>query len=194
MHLYLIKRKLKESLSGGGWWEERGYIVCGCESTLGKFSIEEHAVAVGGMQPRVLFSLVFMLMLVLMTGSSDAGRTKKEKGKKSNSACKEWEWGACEPASGDCGTGLREGTCKEIDDTKTVKCKVPCNWKKQFGSDCKYKFGNWGECDTETGLKTRNGTLKKALFNAECEQSVKVTKSCDKSKTKSKGKKGRKGM
>ncbi|XP_055505696.1 midkine a isoform X3 [Leucoraja erinacea] len=146
------------------------------------------------MQPRVLFSLVFMLMLVLMTGSSDAGRTKKEKGKKSNSACKEWEWGACEPASGDCGTGLREGTCKEIDDTKTVKCKVPCNWKKQFGSDCKYKFGNWGECDTETGLKTRNGTLKKALFNAECEQSVKVTKSCDKSKTKSKGKKGRKGM
>lgn len=60
-------------------------------------------------------------------------------------------------------------------------------WNCFHTGDCKYKFGNWGECDTETGLKTRNGTLKKALFNAECEQSVKVTKSCDKSKTKSKG-------
>ncbi|GCB66598.1 hypothetical protein scyTo_0013593 [Scyliorhinus torazame] len=147
-----------------------------------------------GMQLRVLFSLVLVLLIVLMTGSSEAGRNKKEKGKKSSSACKEWQWGTCEPASGDCGNGLREGTCTEKEETKIVKCKVPCNWKKQFGGDCKYKFGNWGECDTETGLKTRNGTLKKALFNAECEQSVKVTKPCDKSKSKSKGKKGKKGM
>ncbi|XP_062919305.1 midkine a isoform X1 [Mobula hypostoma] len=146
------------------------------------------------MQPRVLFSLVFVLVVVLMAGSSEAGRNKKEKGKKSSSACKEWQWGACEPATGDCGNGLREGTCKENDESKILKCKLPCNWKRQFGGDCKYKFGSWGECDTETGLKTRNGTLKKALFNAECKQSVKVTKPCDKSKSKSKGKKGKKGM
>lgn len=40
------------------------------------------------------------------------------------------------PTSGDCGLGTREGTrtgaeCKQT--TKTQKCKIPCNWKKQFG-------------------------------------------------------------
>ncbi|XP_042197309.1 midkine a [Callorhinchus milii] len=140
------------------------------------------------MKLRLLSSLV--LLVVLMAVESQA--RKKEKGKKSNLGCKEWQWGACKPNSEDCGVGNREGTCKEKEETKRVKCKVPCNWKKQFGGDCKYKFGSWGECDVATGMKTRNGALKKALFNAECEQTVKVTKQCEKTKTKGKGKKMKK--
>ncbi|MBN3308672.1 MKB protein, partial [Amia calva] len=59
--------------------------------------------------------------------SSPVGK-KKPKG---TSDCGEWQWGACVPNAGDCGTGMREGTCK--DQTKKLKCKVPCNWKKEFG-------------------------------------------------------------
>ncbi|XP_045074452.1 midkine-A-like, partial [Coregonus clupeaformis] len=58
-------------------------------------------------------------------------------------------------------------------------------------ADCKYKFGSWGECDTATGSKNRSGTLKKALYNAECQPTIKVSKPCpSKTKTKAKGKKG----
>eukprot|EP00062_Callorhinchus_milii_P019042 gi/632973155/ref/XP_007903014.1/ PREDICTED: midkine [Callorhinchus milii] len=83
------------------------------------------------MKLRLLSSLV--LLVVLMAVESQA--RKKEKGKKSNLGCKEWQWGACKPNSEDCGVGNREGTCKEKEETKRVKCKVPCNWKKQFGGE-----------------------------------------------------------
>lgn len=58
----------------------------------------------------------------------------EKKVKKSD--CGEWQWSVCVPTSGDCGLGTREGTrtgaeCKQT--TKTQKCKIPCNWKKQFG-------------------------------------------------------------
>lgn len=58
----------------------------------------------------------------------------EKKAKKSD--CGEWQWSVCVPTSGDCGLGTREGTrtgaeCKQT--TKTQKCKIPCNWKKQFG-------------------------------------------------------------
>lgn len=29
--------------------------------------------------------------------------------------------------------GFREGTCQE--ETKKLKCKIPCNWKKEFGGE-----------------------------------------------------------
>ncbi|RXM28876.1 Midkine-B [Acipenser ruthenus] len=136
---------------------------------------------------RGLFSLVVVLLVVLMAVTSEAGKNKKDKGKgKSGSDCAEWLWGPCVPNSGDCGVGSRQGTCKE--ETKKLKCKVPCNWKKDFGADCKYKFGNWGECDTVTGVKNRSGTLKKAMYNAECLQTIKASKPCSpKTKSKSKG-------
>jgi hypothetical protein len=35
------------------------------------------------------------------------------------------------PNNGDCGAGVREGTCN--DQMRKLKCKVPCNWKKEFG-------------------------------------------------------------
>lgn len=55
-------------------------------------------------------------------------------------------------------------------------------------ADCKYKFESWGGCSTQTGVKTRSGILKKALYNAECEEVVYVTKPCSsKIKSKSKG-------
>ncbi|KAL7992314.1 hypothetical protein Chor_016570 [Crotalus horridus] len=109
-----------------------------------------------------------------------------DKVKKNGSDCEEWRWGPCIPNSKDCGVGFREGTCQ--DETKKLKCKIPCNWKKEFGADCKYKFENWGGCDPATGLKARSGTLKKALYNAECQETIQVTKPCSpKTKSKSKG-------
>lgn len=54
-----------------------------------------------------------------------------EKTKKDGSKCEDWRWGPCVPNSKDCGLGYREGTCK--DETKKLKCKIPCNWKKKFG-------------------------------------------------------------
>lgn len=138
-----------------------------------------------------LFSL--LLLLTLMVLSTHAGRNgKKEKGKggKGGSDCAEWRYGNCVPNNGDCGAGEREGSCE--DQTRKLKCKVPCNWKKQFGADCKYKFGNWGDCDTATRSRSRSGTLKKALYHAECQPTIQVTKPCaQKTRSKAKGKKGR---
>lgn len=55
-------------------------------------------------------------------------------------------------------------------------------------ADCKYKFESWGGCSAQTGVKTRSGILKKALYNAQCEEIVYVTKPCSsKIKSKSKG-------
>ncbi|KPP77162.1 Pleiotrophic factor-alpha-2 precursor-like [Scleropages formosus] len=116
-------------------------------------------------------------------------KTEKGKGAKGGSTeCMDWQYGKCVPSNGDCGVGIREATCSG--QVKKLKCKVPCNWKKDIGPDCKYKFGNWGECDTATGTMNRSGTLKKALYNAECQTTVKVSKPCApkiKSKTKAKG-------
>lgn len=57
-----------------------------------------------------------------------------------------------------------------------------------FAADCKYKFESWGGCSAQTGVKTRSGILKKALYNAQCEEIVYVTKPCSsKIKSKSKG-------
>ncbi|KAG5848918.1 hypothetical protein ANANG_G00104560 [Anguilla anguilla] len=140
---------------------------------------------------RGMLSVVLVVVVALMMVTAEAGRGKKERGKgaKATSDCTEWTYGNCVPNNGDCGLGVREGTCN--DQTKKLKCKVPCNWKKEFGADCKYKFGSWGECDMTTGLKTRSGTLKKALYNAQCQTTRSVTKPCPKTKTKAKGKKGK---
>ncbi|KAG6937986.1 midkine (neurite growth-promoting factor 2), partial [Chelydra serpentina] len=139
------------------------------------------------MQVRGLF---LILVLILMAAASEAGKNKKDKVKKNGSECEDWRWGPCTPNSKDCGVGYREGTCKE--ETKRLKCKIPCNWKKEFGADCKYKFESWGGCDAATGLKARSGTLKKALYNAECQETIQVTKPCSpKTKSKSKARKGK---
>ncbi|NWZ97772.1 MK protein, partial [Nesospiza acunhae] len=131
-------------------------------------------------------SLFLLLVLILVAATAEAGKNKKEKAKKDGSKCEDWRWGPCVPSSKDCGLGYREGTCK--DESKKLKCKIPCNWKKKFGADCKYKFESWGGCSAQTGLKTRSGILKKALYNAQCEETVYVTKPCSsKIKSKSKG-------
>ncbi|KAJ7414692.1 Midkine [Willisornis vidua] len=130
--------------------------------------------------------LLLLLALILLAATAEAGKNKKEKVKKDGSKCEDWRWGPCVPNSKDCGLGYREGTCK--DESKKLKCKIPCNWKKKFGADCKYKFESWGGCSAQTGLKTRSGILKKALYNAQCEEIVYVTKPCSsKIKSKSKG-------
>lgn len=54
-------------------------------------------------------------------------------------------------------------------------------------ADCKYKFETWGACDG-TGTKARQGTLKKARYNAQCQETIRVTKPCSpKTKAKAKG-------
>ncbi|KAF7650470.1 hypothetical protein LDENG_00125460, partial [Lucifuga dentata] len=130
---------------------------------------------------RSLLSLTLMLLLVLTVAIEANKRGKTHKGKhdksKPASECSstEMQYGKCVPEAGDCGEGLREATCK--DRTEKISCKIPCNWKKDI-SDCKYKFGPWGGCDAATNTKSRSGTLKRALFNAECQTTVKVSKPC----------------
>ncbi|KAG7264660.1 hypothetical protein CRUP_014162, partial [Coryphaenoides rupestris] len=90
--------------------------------------------------------------------------SEKTKAPKSGTDCSDWRYGNCVPSNGDCGGGFREGS-----------------------SDCKYRFETWGECDPNSGLRARTGTLKKALYNAECQQTISVTKPCaGKTKTKTK--------
>ncbi|XP_044200200.1 midkine-B-like [Thunnus albacares] len=137
--------------------------------------------------------LLLLLVTLIAIKSVDGGKNKKEKNKPSQprSECTDWRYGKCVPSNGECGAGFREGSCDQ--QTRKMKCKVPCNWRKDFGADCKYHFVSWGECDPTSSLRTKTGTLKKALFHAECQQTISVSKPClGKTKTKNKGKK-RKG-
>ncbi len=62
------------------------------------------------------------------------------------------------------------------------------NCNSFHAADCKYKFGNWGECDAATSTKSRSGTFVKALFNVDCQQTISVSKPCTtKIKNKPKG-------
>ncbi|XP_028664185.2 pleiotrophin [Erpetoichthys calabaricus] len=139
-------------------------------------------------QQCVMGTLVVAL-LILSTVAAEADKTEKQGKKERKSDCSEWQWSVCVANLGDCGLGTREGTrtgaeCKQT--IKTQRCKIPCNWKKQFGGECKYDFQSWGDCDMTTGKKNRTGTLKRALMDATCPESVSVTKSCGKiSKAKS---------
>lgn len=61
-------------------------------------------------------------------------------------------------------------------------------------ADCKYKFESWGSCDGGSGTKARQGTLKKARYNAQCQETIRVTKPCTpKTKAKTKGQPGERG-
>uniref|UniRef100_H3B667 Pleiotrophin n=1 Tax=Latimeria chalumnae TaxID=7897 RepID=H3B667_LATCH len=134
-------------------------------------------------QQKLLVTTLVMFLLILMAVNTEASKKEKQDKKLRKSDCGEWQWSACVPNIGDCGLGTREGTrtgveCKQT--IKTQKCKIPCNWKKQFGGDCKYQFQAWGECDADTGLKTRTGNLKRALHSASCQETVSVSKPCGK--------------
>uniref|UniRef100_A0A2K5C7R3 Midkine n=1 Tax=Aotus nancymaae TaxID=37293 RepID=A0A2K5C7R3_AOTNA len=98
------------------------------------------------------------------------------------SACaEEWAWWPCTLSRKDCSVGFREGSCGAR--TQRIRCRIPCNWKKEFGADCKYKFENWGAYGG-TGTKVRQGTLKKY------QETIHVTKPCT-PKTKAKKRKGK---
>ncbi|KAG9280794.1 midkine-B-like, partial [Astyanax mexicanus] len=144
---------------------------------------------------RTLFSTTILLLVALTIAAEAIKKKGNKKEGKADSECAEWVFGKCVPNSGDCGPGVREATCNE--QSKKHKCKVPCNWKKDFGADCKYKFGRWAECDTSTGTRSRSGTLKKAMFNADCQTTIKVSKPCNPKTPTPKGaekaKKGKKG-
>ncbi|XP_034391099.1 midkine b [Cyclopterus lumpus] len=127
-----------------------------------------------------LLSVTLLLLLVLAPPAEANRKAKAHRGGKqdktrpaSECSAAETQYGKCVPEHGDCGAGLRESTCRDL--TDQIHCKIPCNWKKDI-SDCKYKFGPWGSCDTDT--KSRSGALKRALFNAECQPTVTVSKPC----------------
>ncbi|XP_037538554.1 midkine b [Nematolebias whitei] len=139
-------------------------------------------------------SCMTLLLLLVFTLTAEANRrSKHHKGGKheksrpaSECSAAETRYGKCVPEHGDCGDGLREATCQ--DQTEKIHCRIPCNWKKEI-SDCKYKFGPWSSCDSTTNTKTRSGTLKRALFNAECQTTVRVSKPCSHKAKKVKGEK-----
>ncbi|XP_041636831.1 pleiotrophin isoform X2 [Cheilinus undulatus] len=124
-----------------------------------------------------------MALLVLTVMAAEGGKGEKQGKKERKSDCGEWQWSVCVANEGDCGLGTREGTrtgtdCKQT--IKTQRCKIPCNWKKKFGGECKYDFQAWGECDLATGKKNRTGVLKRALMDATCAATVTATKPCGK--------------
>ncbi|XP_071358462.1 pleiotrophin isoform X2 [Trachinotus anak] len=124
-----------------------------------------------------------MALLVLTVMAAEGGKAEKQGKKERKSDCGEWQWSVCVANEGDCGLGTREGTrtgtdCKQT--IKTQRCKIPCNWKKKFGGECKYDFQAWGECDLATGKKNRTGVLKRALMDATCAATVTATKPCGK--------------
>uniref|UniRef100_A0A667ZPB1 Midkine n=1 Tax=Myripristis murdjan TaxID=586833 RepID=A0A667ZPB1_9TELE len=133
-----------------------------------------------------LFSLNLLCVILLLLVISSPTQSSRQEKAKTASECTsaETHYGKCVPESGDCGDGLREATCK--DRTEKISCRIPCNWKKDI-SDCKYKFGHWGECDAATNTKSRSGTLKRAMFNAECQTTVKVSKPCSPKVKKTRG-------
>uniref|UniRef100_A0A3B3SQ49 Midkine n=1 Tax=Paramormyrops kingsleyae TaxID=1676925 RepID=A0A3B3SQ49_9TELE len=169
------------------WLVWRTRVSSGSDGKLLIKVLQKHEIRLQEIKMHGLYSLFVSLLLALMVISTEAGKGKK--GQKGASECTEWQYGSCVPNIGDCGTGMREGTCNL--QVKKLKCHVPCGWKKDFGADCKYRFGSWGECDSTTGTKNRVGTLKKALYNAECLATREVSKPCHsangKAKTKVKG-------
>ncbi|XP_010890902.1 pleiotrophin isoform X1 [Esox lucius] len=127
--------------------------------------------------------LAVMALLVLTVAAGEGLKAEKQGKKERKSDCGEWQWSVCVANEGDCGLGTREGTRTGTDCRQTIKtqrCKIPCNWKKQFGGECKYDFQAWGECDMATGKKNRTGMLKRALMDATCPNTVSATKPCGK--------------
>ncbi|XP_023386036.1 pleiotrophin [Pteropus vampyrus] len=92
------------------------------------------------LQQRRKFAAAFLAFIFILAAvdTAEAGKKEKPEKKVKKSDCGEWQWSVCVPTSGDCGLGTREGTrtgaeCKQT--MKTQRCKIPCNWKKQFGGE-----------------------------------------------------------
>lgn len=90
------------------------------------------------LQQRQKFAAAVLAFIFILAAvdTAEAGKKEKPEKKVKKSDCGEWQWSVCVPSSGDCGLGTREGTrtgaeCKQT--MKTQRCKIPCNWKKQFG-------------------------------------------------------------
>ncbi|XP_060933038.1 midkine b [Limanda limanda] len=128
-----------------------------------------------------LFCVTLLLLVAVVTLSDASRRNKNPRGKPEKPGlapeCSpaNTRYGKCVPEGGDCGDGARDAACGEH--SNKIPCRVPCNWKKDI-SDCKYKFAAWGSCDGVTNTKSRSGALKRALYNAECQPTVTVSKPC----------------
>uniref|UniRef100_A0A2K6UT98 Midkine n=1 Tax=Saimiri boliviensis boliviensis TaxID=39432 RepID=A0A2K6UT98_SAIBB len=111
------------------------------------------------------FLLLSLLALLALTSAVAKKKDKVKDGP--GSECTEK---ALHPQSKDCCVGFRKGTCGA--QSQRIRCRIPCNWEEEFGADCKYKFENWGACDSGTGTKVRQGTLKKARYHSQCQETI----------------------
>uniref|UniRef100_A0A2K5QPL5 Midkine n=1 Tax=Cebus imitator TaxID=2715852 RepID=A0A2K5QPL5_CEBIM len=126
--------------------------------------------------------LLSLLALLALTSAVAKKKDKVQKGGPGSECAEDWAWGPCTPSRKDCGVCFREGSSGA--QIQHIRCRIPCNWKEEFGADCKYKFENWGACDGDTSAKVRQGTLKK--------ETIHVTKPCTpKTKAKAMAKKGK---
>ncbi|KAF6276200.1 pleiotrophin [Rhinolophus ferrumequinum] len=114
------------------------------------------------LQQRRKFAAAFLAFIFILAAvdTAEAGKKEKPEKKVKKSDCGEWQWSVCVPTSGDCGLGTREGTrtgaeCKQT--MKTQRCKIPCNWKKQFGGGVQIPVPGLGRMRPEYRLEDQNG-------------------------------------
>jgi len=98
--------------------------------------------------------------------------------------CGQWQFGACEKLNkngGKCGRGTKkatrtgDATCRPLE--KNVPCKVPCSGDKKV---CKYRKGQWSECDPNTLKRLRTDTLMTELSDPTCDATRPFEKACKK--------------
>jgi len=106
-------------------------------------------------------------------------------GLKDDNRCGQWQFGACEKLNkngGKCGRGTKKATrtgdstlCRPLE--KNVPCKVPCAGEKKV---CKYRKGQWGECDSIKLKRQRTDTLMIELSDPTCDHTRPFEKPCKK--------------
>ncbi|XP_019638092.1 PREDICTED: pleiotrophin-like [Branchiostoma belcheri] len=130
------------------------------------------------MKTVLLVTVLCVLVSCLQAEEDTAARRRRGK-KEPKEGCSGWTWQSCVPANGDCGWGQRQGTqegpnCKIL--SKTIKCRIPCGRRKEYG-DCRYQKESW-ECDADTNMETRTLQLKRAVKGATCDPEVTETRPC----------------
>lgn len=104
---------------------------------------------------------------------------------KDEARCGQWQYGACEKMNkngGKCGRGSKKATrsgdstsCRPLE--KNVQCKVPCAGDKKV---CKYRKGQWSECDGTILKRVRTDTLMSELSDPSCDTTRPFEKACKK--------------
>jgi len=128
---------------------------------------------------RLIFAasiLLFVGFTVVNCAPAAVKDTNKGQGQ-----CTGWVFSECRNLTkGTCGRGTKKGTrsgpgCQSTE--KTDSCKVACPADKK---GCKYRKGNFGECDDLTSKRVRVDTLMTEMSDSTCEPTKKTEKTCKK--------------